>query len=56
MSRTLRSSTNGTNLPTDIYDEIDEAMHADGATAVGIATELMENSPYPEVRAARPQH
>ncbi|KAF3397257.1 Sexual differentiation process protein isp4 [Talaromyces pinophilus] len=42
------------NLPTDIYDEIDEAMHADGTTAVGIATELMENSPYPEVRAAVP--
>ncbi|KAL3703828.1 hypothetical protein TMatcc_009517 [Talaromyces marneffei ATCC 18224] len=42
------------NLPTDIYDEIDEAMHADGTTTVGIATELMENSPYPEVRAAVP--
>lgn len=44
------------NLPEEIYDEIDEAMHADGNTTVGIANELMENSPYPEVRAAVPNY
>ncbi|KAF5015939.1 hypothetical protein F66182_12539, partial [Fusarium sp. NRRL 66182] len=44
------------NLPTDVYDELDEAMHADGNTTVGIASELMENSPYPEVRAAVPNY
>lgn len=45
------------NLPTDVYDEIDEALHAhDGTTQVNVAAELMENSPYPEVRAAVPNY
>lgn len=39
------------NLPTDVYDEIDEALAAD-ANVQEVATELMENSPYPEVRSA----
>ncbi|QKX63788.1 uncharacterized protein TRUGW13939_10959 [Talaromyces rugulosus] len=43
------------NLSDDIYDEIDEALQTnDGTAQVGIAAELLENSPYPEVRAAVP--
>ncbi|KAL1964858.1 hypothetical protein VTN77DRAFT_6360 [Rasamsonia byssochlamydoides] len=41
------------NLPDEIFDEIDEALHTTDASAqVGIAGELLDNSPYPEVRAA----
>ncbi|PYH93963.1 small oligopeptide transporter [Aspergillus ellipticus CBS 707.79] len=41
------------NLPDDIADEIDEALATDDKGArVGMTNELMENSPYPEVRAA----
>lgn len=41
------------NLSTDIYDEIDDALNTSDPNArVGIADELLENSPYPEVRAA----
>ncbi|PWY89075.1 small oligopeptide transporter [Aspergillus heteromorphus CBS 117.55] len=41
------------NLPDEIADEIDDALHTDDKGArVGITQELMDNSPYPEVRAA----
>ncbi|PWY74905.1 small oligopeptide transporter [Aspergillus eucalypticola CBS 122712] len=45
------------NLPDDIADEIDEALHTDDKGArVGITQELLDNSPYPEVRAAVPNY
>ncbi|KAL2216443.1 small oligopeptide transporter, OPT family [Thermoascus aurantiacus ATCC 26904] len=45
------------NLPEDILDEIDDALHtSDPNTQVGVAGELLENSPYPEVRAAVPNY
>lgn len=45
------------NLPTDVYNEIDEALHTtDEHTRVEVADELLENSPYPEVRAAVPNY
>jgi OPT family small oligopeptide transporter len=41
------------NLPQDIFDEVDNALHGSDAKAqVLIADELLDNSPYPEVRAA----
>jgi OPT family small oligopeptide transporter len=43
------------NLPTDVYDEIDGALQGDVNTT-DVAHELMENSPYPEVRAAIPNY
>lgn len=41
------------NLPEDVLDEIDDALHTSDPNAqVGVAGELLENSPYPEVRAS----
>lgn len=43
------------NLPEEVEDELDEAFHTTDAKAqIHIAEELLENSPYPEVRAAVP--
>ncbi|KKK16621.1 hypothetical protein ARAM_000511 [Aspergillus rambellii] len=43
------------NLPEEITDEIDDALQTtDEKNREGIAHELLENSPYPEVRAAVP--
>lgn len=43
------------NLPDDVVDEVEEALHTSNKdTQLGIAHELIENSPYPEVRAAVP--
>jgi OPT family small oligopeptide transporter len=45
------------NLPEDVVEELDEALHtSDAKTQVTIAHELLDNSPYPEVRAAVPNH
>lgn len=44
------------NLPDDVYEEIDEAFHADSKTRKEIANDLLDNSPYPEVRAAVPNY
>lgn len=41
------------NLPDEVVDEVDEALHSSNKEVqVGIAEELTENSPYPEVRSA----
>ncbi|PWN33125.1 small oligopeptide transporter [Meira miltonrushii] len=41
------------NLPDEVEDELDEALHTTDVKAqIHIAEELLENSPYPEVRAA----
>ncbi|KAJ5157886.1 Sexual differentiation process protein isp4 [Penicillium canariense] len=41
------------NMPEDAVEVLDEALHTDDKeTQVGIAHELLDNSPYPEVRAA----
>lgn len=41
------------NLPEDVVDELDEALHTtDEKTQTAIAHELLDNSPYPEVRSA----
>lgn len=41
------------NLPDDVLDEVDNVLHTDDAKAqVLVADELLDNSPYPEVRAA----
>lgn len=41
------------NLPDDAYDELDEALHtSDTDKQLGAVHDLLENSPYPEVRAA----
>lgn len=43
------------NLPDEVVDEMEEALQtSDKDTRVGIAHELIDNSPYPEVRAAVP--
>ncbi|KAJ5091060.1 hypothetical protein NUU61_005930 [Penicillium alfredii] len=43
------------NMPVDIIDEVDEALHtSDKGAQIEIAHELLDNSPYPEVRAAVP--
>lgn len=43
------------NLPQDVEEELDEALHtSDKGAQVGIAHELLDNSIYPEVRAAVP--
>lgn len=43
------------NLPDEVYEEIDVALHTDDkSTRVDAAHELIDNSPYPEVRAAVP--
>lgn len=43
------------NLPDEVVEELDVALHASNKeTQVGIAHELLENSPYPEVCAAVP--
>ncbi|KAJ5217960.1 uncharacterized protein N7498_000059 [Penicillium cinerascens] len=43
------------NLPDDVVDEMEEALQtSDKDTQLGIAHELIDNSPYPEVRAAVP--
>lgn len=43
------------NLPDEVVEELDVALYASNKeTQVGIAHELLENSPYPEVRAAVP--
>lgn len=43
------------NLPDEVVDELQEALHTENKEAqVGIAHELLDNSPYPEVRAAVP--
>ncbi|KAJ9314287.1 hypothetical protein DTO271D3_5516 [Paecilomyces variotii] len=45
------------NLPDDIVDEIDQALDtSDKGAQVQVADELLENSPYPEVRAAVPNY
>ncbi|KAI9935047.1 hypothetical protein ASPWEDRAFT_668502 [Aspergillus wentii DTO 134E9] len=45
------------NLPDEVIDEIDEALHTSDTDAkVDITHELLDNSPYPEVRAAVPNH
>ncbi|KAJ5085087.1 Sexual differentiation process protein isp4 [Penicillium argentinense] len=41
------------NMPDDIVDEVDEALNTDDKGArLDIAHEVLDNSPYPEVRAA----
>ena len=41
------------NLPSDLYDTIDEATaHRDAKEEIGIVEEIVDDSPYPEVRAA----
>lgn len=41
------------NLPDEIYEEIDDALHASDKDAQrAVAHELLDNSPYAEVRAA----
>lgn len=41
------------NLPDEVVDELDEALHTTNKeTQVEIAHDLLDNSPYPEVRAA----
>src|ERR1700712_911094 len=41
------------NMPEDVLEELDEALHtSDAKTQDNIAHELLENSPYPEVRSA----
>jgi OPT family small oligopeptide transporter len=43
------------NLPDDVEDELDEALNtSDKGAQVGLAHELLDNSIYPEVRAAVP--
>ncbi|KAL2868059.1 small oligopeptide transporter, OPT family [Aspergillus lucknowensis] len=43
------------NLPDEVVDEIDDALHTTSSgTRQEIAHELLDNSPYPEVRAAVP--
>lgn len=43
------------NLPDDVVEELDEALHTENKkTQVEIAHDLLDNSPYPEVRAAVP--
>src|SRR4051794_33784327 len=43
------------NLPEDVVDELDEALNTtDEKTRISVAQELIDNSPYPEVRAAVP--
>ncbi|CRL24465.1 Oligopeptide transporter OPT superfamily [Penicillium camemberti] len=43
------------NMPEDVIEELDEALHtSDKHTQEVIAQELLENSPYPEVRSAVP--
>ncbi|KAL5333416.1 OPT oligopeptide transporter protein-domain-containing protein [Aspergillus crustosus] len=43
------------NLPDEVSDEINEALQtSDSGTRKEIANELLDNSPYPEVRAAVP--
>lgn len=38
------------NLPYDVVDEMDEALQtSDKETQLGIAHELIENSPYPPI-------
>ncbi|PKY07216.1 small oligopeptide transporter, OPT family [Aspergillus campestris IBT 28561] len=45
------------NLPDEVAEEIDEVLETDGkAGGVDVARELLENSPYPEVRAAVPNY
>ncbi|GIJ89188.1 hypothetical protein Asppvi_008118 [Aspergillus pseudoviridinutans] len=45
------------NLPDDVAEELDEALHtSDKGARAGIAHELMENSPYLEVRSAVPNY
>lgn len=45
------------NLPDEVAEEIDEVLGTDGkAGGVDVARELLENSPYPEVRAAVPNY
>lgn len=45
------------NLPEDVFEEIDEALHtSDKSAQEGVASELLENSPYPEVRASVPNY
>lgn len=45
------------NLPNEVEDEIDEAfMTSDAKAQIHIAEELLENSPYPEVRASVPNY
>ncbi|PLB38868.1 small oligopeptide transporter, OPT family [Aspergillus candidus] len=45
------------NLPDEVAEEIDEVLETDGkAGVVDVARELLENSPYPEVRAAVPNY
>ncbi|RAH73947.1 small oligopeptide transporter, OPT family [Aspergillus aculeatinus CBS 121060] len=45
------------NLPDEIADEIDEALHTtDKGAREGMAHELLDDSPYPEVRAAVPNY
>lgn len=41
------------NMPEDVVDELDEALNTtDEKTRISVAQELIDNSPYPEVRAA----
>ncbi|OGE50970.1 hypothetical protein PENARI_c015G00600 [Penicillium arizonense] len=43
------------NLPEDVVNELDEALNTtDEKTRISVAQELIDNSPYPEVRAAVP--
>lgn len=43
------------NLPDEVVEEVEVALHSSNKEIqVGIAEELIENSPYPEVRAAVP--
>ncbi|KAJ6039438.1 hypothetical protein N7444_008343 [Penicillium canescens] len=43
------------NMPEDVVDELDEALNTtDEKTRISVAQELIDNSPYPEVRAAVP--
>ncbi|PYI18067.1 small oligopeptide transporter [Aspergillus japonicus CBS 114.51] len=45
------------NLPDEVADEIDEALHTtDKGAREGMAHELLDDSPYPEVRAAVPNY
>lgn len=45
------------NLPDEIFEEIDDALQTeDKDTQVEVTKELLEDSPYPEVRAAVPNY
>lgn len=44
------------NMPDEVTERIEEALHSGNKTQLNVTHEILDDSPYPEVRAAVPNY